>query len=148
MFEATCEPRKIRIAMAATTSNIDEAEACLCSLLGGDVAIDRFAVRILLREALLNAVIHGSGEDEGRVVHMEAELAQSGLILTVRDDGDGFAWQGRQEDVGILGDSGRGIPLMHIYASEVRFNEAGNEVTLYRNYEGIPETASAKGAGR
>ncbi len=145
MFESFAARERIHMAMSASTLNIDEAEARLCAFLADCDNIDLFAVRILLREALLNAVLHGSREAEKDSVSVDAVLEPAGLVLTVRDNGPGFAWQEAGTNMDILADSGRGIPLMHIYASEVVFNAAGNEVTLYRDYQDEPISAVAEG---
>jgi len=147
MSQVNASPREIRVEMPATLENIDAADAQVCRLLAdADAPIDRFAVRILLREALLNAVIHGNAEDRNRSVHVRAGLDEFGLTLTVRDEGPGFCWRDVEGNLDLATDSGRGIPLMRIYASKVTFNEAGNQVTLFRSYSQQAQSAAQGGA--
>lgn len=138
----------IHITMPASLESIDEADSEVTGfLLRSGVSIDRFAVRIILREALLNAVLHGSGEDADKSVELTGHLDDRGMTLTIRDSGPGFAWRKAWGPTEPRLDGGRGLPLMRAYASEVRFNEMGNQVTLLRTY--TPEvdmlTASAGG---
>ena len=123
--------------MAATYANIDMADARARRFLeAAQVPVDMFAVRILLREALLNAVMHGSGCDAGKEVRLRVWREPAGVALEVEDDGGGFVWQECNQEMNITGDGGRGLALMHMYASEVQFNALGNHVTLRRAYEG------------
>ncbi len=128
-------PREIRVSVPATLENIDKADERLCAFLTeAGAPIDLFAIRIVFHEAMMNAVIHGSGQDAHMTVHIRAELGEEGLTLTVRDEGEGFPWREVHGDIDKALDSGRGLPLMRIYASRAEYNDAGNEVTLFRSY--------------
>jgi len=131
----TIGSREIQLAMAATLENIDEADTRLCAFLTDTEApIDLFAVRIIFHEAMMNAVIHGSGQDPDLTVFVNARLTDDGLSLTICDQGPGFPWRTHHGDIDTAVDSGRGLPLMDIYASQVEYNDAGNQVTLFRNF--------------
>ena len=140
-------PREIQMRMPATLENIDVADARLCTVSDRSRrTIDLFAIRIIFHEAMMNAVIHGSGQNPALTVHVRAELADAGLSLTIRDEGPGFAWRELHSDIDAAFDSGRGLPLLCIYASNVEYNEAGNQVTLFRSYSRETE-AQLAGAG-
>lgn len=127
--------REMRISMPATLENIDEADNQLCDFLtAAGAAIDLFAIRIIFHEAMMNAVIHGSGQDPSMTVYVNAELTDAGLRLSIRDEGPGFPWQDVHGDIDTAVDSGRGLPLLEIYSSQVEFNPAGNQVTMFRGY--------------
>lgn len=146
MFDVTTEPRRLALRMSACLSNIDEADGRLRRFLeeaGAD--LDLFAVRILLREGLLNAVMHGSQEDPDLDVMLEACLDRHGLRLTIEDAGPGFCWEPALHQLDIMGDSGRGLPLMRMYASTVEFNERGNRVVLIRDFGQFGPYASEQG---
>lgn len=133
--------------MAACLRNIDEADAQLSRFLDvQDVPVDRFALRILLREALLNAVTHGSAQDEQREVRMDVTLEPAAVEMAVEDDGPGFAWIDRGTDFDICGDGGRGLALMQMYSTEMSFNNRGNRVVLRRAYD-RPGAADASMSG-
>lgn len=137
-----CAPGEVRLRMPATRASIDSADAELMRWLERwEVAVDRFAVRILLREALLNAVIHGSGECAQQEVRCTIQNDAESVTLIVEDDGPGFLWQDRDLTFQICGDGGRGLALMQTYASEVIFNDRGNRVVLRRRVE-TPQTAT------
>ncbi|MAE65148.1 MAG: hypothetical protein CMJ18_12830 [Phycisphaeraceae bacterium] len=107
---------------------------------------------VALDEALSNAIVHGnlelvdprdpqiaermrSGPGSERHVHLTTRLEQDQVALTVRDEGPGF-------DVATLPDpndharlestAGRGLILIRTFMDDVRFNEAGNEITLVK----------------
>ena len=132
------------VRMPATLAGIDEADAALVGFLGeGRAAIDPFAVRILAREALLNAVVHGSREDPGRTVAFRVECRGDGLAIIVEDEGPGFDWASRDGDFDIMGDGGRGLPLMKLYATRVSYSPRGNRLELFRAYDGVTAARTA-----
>ncbi len=95
-------------------------------------------VEIALREALVNAIVHGNHEDPGKHVHVIFRCWDDEVLLTVRDEGQGF----NAEDVAdptapgnILSEHGRGIYLMKALMDEVRF-EAGGTVVQMRKRRG------------
>ncbi|MCK4660725.1 MAG: ATP-binding protein [Phycisphaerae bacterium] len=137
MFKVeSATPRKLCVHMLASLENIDQADSAVSGfLIERKVPVDRFAVRIMLREALLNAVTHGSGGDSRLPVRLDVELGKSGVALAIEDTGEGFIWQDRDVSFDVLGDGGRGLALMQIYSSEMTFNESGNRVALRRNYD-------------
>lgn len=135
----------MRIDMSATLENIDEAEALVVALLEKRAEpIDPFALRILLREALLNAVTHGSANDPSKEVHCSLDFDAEGACLRVSDSGPGFAWRECPPELELDGDGGRGLPLMRIYAGSVIFSEKGNAVELRRAYDASRATVAAR----
>lgn len=148
-MQVTClGHRELRISMPATLENIDEADARLCAFLTtAGAPVDLFAIRIIFHEAMMNAVIHGSGQDPAMTVYVHAVLTDAGLSLTVRDEGKGFPWQEIHGDIDTAVDSGRGLPLLNIYASRVEFNPAGNQVTMFRNFTPQAEAQCAPAGG-
>lgn len=146
MFNSEQDEHQLRISMSATVSNIDEADERLSAFLEHAVpSVDRFAVRILAREGILNAVVHGSGENPEEIVTFSATLQERGLVMVIEDHGPGFDWQSRSGDFDIMGDGGRGLPLMRLYASRVAYNAAGNRVELVRDYQGANADLKAVG---
>lgn len=119
--------------------------------------IQRQRVGLALREALDNAYFHGNLEIgsetlqrcveiaqtrrfeapyRDRRIHVEAEISREQAVFRVRDEGPGFdpSQLPQSIDVGLPeGVSGRGAILMRSIMDEVRFNEAGNEVTLVKH---------------
>ena len=67
--------------------------------------------------------------------------------MEIEDEGDGFDWRtavDRQPSMDA--DHGRGIIIMQRYASECRYNEKGNRLTLVKRcVAGSPEPAHSAG---
>jgi anti-sigma regulatory factor (Ser/Thr protein kinase) len=96
-----------------------------------------FAAELLVREALTNAVMHGSGADPDKHVRCALRLRGNSLFIAVADDGEGFDWRAagtkaRKED----DCSGRGLEILHLYADRVRFSGKGNVVTMIKRFDG------------
>ena len=92
-----------------------------------------FAGELLLREALLNAVLHGSRGDPAKTVRCVARARNGNLLILVRDKGDGFDWRTALGRVaGAREQRGRGLEIFRTYASRVRFSPRGNQVALVR----------------
>lgn len=116
-----------------------EAMESLCLRLRGFLEeglhdAELFAAELLLRELLTNAVCHGCAGDHRRHVRCDVRLAAGALSLIVEDEGKGFDWRAalaRSPDT--TGTSGRGMAILRLYATELRFNEAGNRVELVRH---------------
>ncbi len=138
-----------RVTIPAVLEAIDTADEQITQYLQEHkTPVDLFAMRILLREAALNAVIHGSGKDASKQVLVEIRMDSNTVTLIVEDSGGGFA-TANVAPVDVLGDGGRGIALMHIYANSVVYNESGNRVELTRalNTEDAGETSAMASEG-
>jgi len=95
-----------------------------------------FAAELLLREALTNAVIHGSGANPERSVHCAIRMRDRKLIIAVADSGSGFDWRGRCGwTADIASCSGRGLEIFRKFATRVRFSAKGNSVALVKVFE-------------
>jgi serine/threonine-protein kinase RsbW len=95
-----------------------------------------FLAELLVREALTNAVVHGCGEDPDKQVRCFLRLRAGRLLIAVADDGAGFDWRAARGNRARLPDSsGRGMEILHRYASHVRFNEKGNVVAMIKQLE-------------
>jgi serine/threonine-protein kinase RsbW len=90
-----------------------------------------FAVELLARECLNNAVIHGNRGDEKKSVLFRLWIEQQWIRLQVRDEGPGFAWRKPRPAENTTATSGRGLRLCELYAGRVRFNGCGNQITLW-----------------
>jgi anti-sigma regulatory factor (Ser/Thr protein kinase) len=117
-----------------------------------------------LSEALHNALLHGNLEigsqlrDEDlrrylrtlrerrkmspyreRRIHLRATVSAEAAVFTLRDEGPGFDPQTIPDPTdprNLLHPSGRGVFLMRAFMDDVRFNAAGNEVTLKKRFSG------------
>jgi serine/threonine-protein kinase RsbW len=94
---------------------------------------DVFAVRIAVREALLNAVRHGHRGDPTRCVRLAYLVTPAYVLAEVTDEGPGF--DPSQVPIPALGadlawSSGRGLYLMRLLMTWTRFNRRGNVCVL------------------
>ncbi len=87
-----------------------------------------FALNLLMREGLTNAVRHGNRNDSKKEVCLSINLSgRTWVHMEIRDQGRGFDW--KKLDMHRLPDTedhGRGIPIMEQYASWYRYNDKGN----------------------
>lgn len=93
-------------------------------------------VGLAVREAVINAMVHGNGEDASRSVFVTLTSDDQGLRATILDQGNGFdrdtAPDPRVGD-NRMRSSGRGLLLMEAFVDEVRFRReagGGTEVVM------------------
>lgn len=92
-----------------------------------------FAAELLVREALTNAVVHGSHGDPSKQVRCAMRLKKGRLLIAVEDEGVGFDWRAARSNPAALSDcSGRGIAILHRYADHIRYNDRGNALTILK----------------
>jgi serine/threonine-protein kinase RsbW len=83
-----------------------------------------FGIDMAVREAVTNAVLHGNREDESKKVDVEFSQTSSGLVITVRDRGEGFdpaLVEDPTDEQNLLKASGRGILFMRTFMDDVRW---------------------------
>lgn len=110
----------------------------------------RFALRLSLDEALVNAYKHGNKEDPAKQILVAAEIADDEIEVVVEDEGEGFdqstLLDPRKGDR-LRRKSGRGVFLIRQFMSTARYNEKGNRLTftyLKRNDFGFDERGLAR----
>jgi serine/threonine-protein kinase RsbW len=93
-----------------------------------------FAVELLARECLNNAVLHGNRCNTGKSIVLRLWVGREWIRLQVSDEGPGFPWRkARKNQADTSASSGRGLQLCALYARRVRFNRRGNQITLWIN---------------
>jgi serine/threonine-protein kinase RsbW len=98
-----------------------------------------FAVELLCREALNNAVIHGNKKNTSKNVLCDLRIGEDQIVLRVADEGTGFNWESALKQMGRERGSkkepvarGRGIMIFKVFSDGISFNESGNEVYIVR----------------
>lgn len=92
----------------------------------------QFSVDLLLREFLVNAMEHGNGLDVTKKVEVSVRIGPKWIVLRILDEGSGFRWRTLSRTLpGEMSTSGRGLAIGALYAHRLRFNNAGNQVTLW-----------------
>lgn len=99
---------------------------------------DLHRLGMAVREAVVNAVVHGNRYNARKKVHLTVACHQDRLIVTVADEGQGFDWKSLPDPVAadnLLGQSGRGLFLVRAFVDQVEFRRlqpAGTEVRLVK----------------
>lgn len=95
-----------------------------------------FEIEVALREALVNAVVHGCRKDPGKSVQLSVWCDSSrGMLLVVRDPGPGFDVDSLPNPVmgdNIFSQGGRGIYLINRLMDEVRIMGRGTEIHMLK----------------
>jgi serine/threonine-protein kinase RsbW len=103
-------------------------------------------IEMAVHEALVNAVMHGNGENSRKRVYLSCRCYVDGEVsITVRDEGQGFDSNAVPDPTSrenLLFTHGRGIHLMKTLMDEVSFEEGGSVVRMRKNSNG--EDGSAR----
>jgi serine/threonine-protein kinase RsbW len=121
--------------------NLAEETAQLFAAKAGFDEDNCLRISMAVREAAVNAVLHGNAYDPNKKMTVAFENNGHALVITITDQGKGL-------DVALVPDpttpenllkqSGRGIFLMRSFMDEVRVRRLapGTEVTLVKNVSG------------
>jgi len=128
---------KTTLELCSSRDNIAQVSALLSEALEklnlpGETMFD---LKLAATEAVVNAVEHGNKYDERKMIHVSCEARNGAVIISVRDEGDGFDPAGVPDPTlpeNILKEHGRGIFLMRNLCDDVRYNAKGNEVTIVK----------------
>jgi serine/threonine-protein kinase RsbW len=94
---------------------------------------DRYAVRLALEEALVNAVIHGNQCHPDKRVGFRCELSEGWVRIEIADEGPGFdpdALPDPTTDDRLECPGGRGVMLMRHFMTRVEFSDHGRRVAM------------------
>ncbi|PIW70089.1 MAG: ATP-binding protein [Ignavibacteriales bacterium CG12_big_fil_rev_8_21_14_0_65_30_8] len=83
------------------------------------------ALLLSVTEAVTNAIKHGNKGDKSKIVTIDVNVLSETLQIIVKDQGQGFdpsLVPDPTEPDNLLKDSGRGLYLMKVYMSDLRFN--------------------------
>ena len=106
---------------------------------------------LAVREAFINAVKHGNGMDEAKMVEVEFEKNESRFLVWVRDQGAGFDWDHTadpRDAENLARTSGRGIFFMRSFVDRVSYQRRpgrGTEVLLERRLRGATDSPDEPG---
>lgn len=93
----------------------------------------RFRLRVVLSEALSNAILRGNAEDHSKWVDVRAELVPDSIRVYVTDEGPGFDPAAVPEPIRpeqLDEAQGRGLYLIRKLVDAVQFNEQGNSICM------------------
>lgn len=94
-------------------------------------------IAMAVREAAVNAVLHGNAYDKNKLITASFEITSDSLVIHVADQGPGLDPDGIPDPLApenILRGSGRGIFLIRSFMDEVHFRQLhpGTELTLIK----------------
>ncbi len=134
---------RVSYTLDSTLASVDKAEEAARQIATeagfAEEAIDGIAMSV--REAAVNAVLHGNAYDPAKKMQVEFDTRNGDLVITIRDQGGGLEESQIPDPLApenLLKTSGRGIFLMRTFMDEVRIRktEPGTEVTLIKHAGG------------
>ena len=132
MFQSSNTSKRLEIVFSAVLENVDRAaEETEKFLIAKGLENISFKIILGMREALVNAIIHGCGKVSRKMIRYDLQLEDDFLTITVEDQGNGFDWMScLKADLPSMKDSGRGLSIMKKYFSDIKYNEKGNRLVL------------------
>ncbi len=126
--------------LASTMDSVAEIEAAAEKLTqaAGMDEDEGFRVVMAVREAAVNAVLHGNNYDPNKFVTASFENTGNSLVVTITDEGEGLDPAKLPDPLApenLLRGTGRGIFLIRSFLDEVHFRQLhpGTELTLVKH---------------
>jgi serine/threonine-protein kinase RsbW len=140
------EPQTGRLSfkLASTMDSVAEVEAAAekFTQASGLDEDESFRVVMAVREAAVNAVLHGNGYDPNKQVSACFENTGKSLVITIADQGEGLDPEKIPDPLApenLLRGTGRGIFLIRSFLDEVHFRQLhpGTELTLIKHLQPV-----------
>ena len=135
-------PREGRtsFSLSSTMESVSEVEAA-ADKMAEEAGLDedeRFRIGMAVREAAVNAVLHGNEYDPGKQINVSLENTGSSLVISIADQGKGLDPEKLPDPLApenLLRGTGRGIFLIKSFMDEVHFRQLhpGTELTLVKH---------------
>ena len=134
---------RVSYTMDSTLDTVNSAEET-ASQLASEAGFDEeevMKIGMAVREAAVNAVLHGNAYDPGKKVTVNFERTNRELVITIRDQGKGLDLSKIPDPLApenLLKTSGRGIFLIRSFMDEVEINpsKTGTEIKLIKHVHG------------
>lgn len=84
--------------------------------------------KLILSEAVTNAIVHGNKEDPDKSVHVKVVIKDQSISADVKDEGTGFKPEEKKDPLkeeNLLDTGGRGIFLIRQFSDHLEFRENG-----------------------
>lgn len=119
--------------------SVSEVEAA-AEKLAAEAGLDedeRFRLTMAVREAVVNAVLHGNDYDPSKQITASFENTGKSLVISIADEGKGLDPDTLPDPLApenLLRGTGRGIFLIRSFMDEVHFRQLhpGTELTLVK----------------
>jgi len=135
IFEVTTSKDNLHIRFSPFLEYIDQACKTVTQFLKSghkEVVPHLFAIHLVLREGLTNAVRHGNKSDPDKLVEFQLKINRgTSICFEIVDQGEGFDWKKQQlSELPEDEDHGRGILIMGSYFTRYSYNQKGNRLYL------------------
>lgn len=83
---------------------------------------DSYQIGYAVREAMVNAVVHGNRYSANKRVHFQLARTDSSISILIEDEGEGFAAESQADPLAaenLLSQSGRGIMIIRAFVDEL-----------------------------
>jgi serine/threonine-protein kinase RsbW len=135
--------QRVSYTLDSTLETVNSAEET-ASQLASEAGFDEeevMKIAMAVREAAVNAVLHGNAYDPGKKVIVNFERTTQDLVITIRDQGKGLDLSKIPDPLApenLLKTSGRGIFLIRSFMDEVEINpsQTGTEIKLIKHVHG------------
>ncbi len=126
------EHSQLTLTIGPAASDLSDAVLAIQSFLTEEESENESILLLAFRELVNNALDHGNKRDPSLTATAILERERPGqFLLTVKDQGEGFDHQALDMTMpGADEEHRRGLPLVNDLAEWIRFNEAGNQVTV------------------
>jgi serine/threonine-protein kinase RsbW len=140
---AIMSPHRVSYTLDSTLDTVNSAEEVASKIATeagfGDEDVMKIAMAV--REAAVNAVLHGNAYDPGKKVQVDFERTAEELVITIKDQGKGLDLNKVPDPLApenLLKTSGRGIFLIRSFMDEVEINpsQTGTEIKLIKHVHG------------
>lgn len=135
--------QRVSYTLDSTLETVDNAEqtACRIAVEAGFGEDEVLQISMAVREAAVNAVLHGNAYDPDKKVKLDFETTGRELVITIRDQGKGLDPAKIPDPLApenLLKTSGRGIFLIRSFMDEVQIHPSttGTEIKLVKHVPG------------
>jgi len=134
------EFQKVETLLDSTLESVDLAEGTVLRMAGqaGLEEDDLHALGMAVREAAVNAVVHGNRYNQRKKVQLTVSRSPDRLTVVIGDEGEGFAMDAIADPLApenLLRQSGRGLLLIRAFVDEFELTKRqprGTEVRLVK----------------
>ena len=136
-------PERRSFTLDSTLDTVDNAEQAANEIATqfGFNEEEVLQIAMAVREAAVNAVLHGNAYDPAKKVNLDFEQTGGDLVITIRDEGKGLDPSKIPDPLApenLLKTSGRGIFLIRSFMDDVQINpsNSGTEIKLIKHVHG------------
>jgi serine/threonine-protein kinase RsbW len=107
---------------------------------------DAYQLGYAVREAMVNAVVHGNRYSANKQVHLTVRKVDSVLEVVIEDEGQGFDEHGQTDPLAeenLLAQSGRGLMIIRAFVDELDISKTVTGGTRVVMRKALPPPAEA-----